>query len=149
MLMDLYEMAYCSFQLNDNGLWECTQCLYIYPIKSEEPPMGNCLQSPDLRPVAERLGIAWEDAEHYAQALARWTAAGFPVRTREEVEACFRVCKGGCGNGSCNEPCEHYRKGKKPDEGRCRVCRCGVSRSRMAVLNKIKMKTESCPKGKW
>ena len=133
---------------NDGPPWKCQQCDKPYarkgkPILSDKPPRRNCPKSPDLKPAAEKLGISWDDVQHYAQALARWTAADFPVRTQEEVARCFRICSGGCGDGSCKKPCEHYRK------GRCRKCRCGVSQSRIAVWNKIKMATEDCPEEKW
>jgi hypothetical protein len=139
----------CPFQLNTDGLWQCPQCKWVYKLKADKPPRRNCPKAPNLRPAAEKLGIEWKDVEHYAQALARWRAAGYPVRTEEETAICFRICGGGCGTGGCQKPCEHYRAGKIFDGGRCKLCRCGVSESRFALVNKIKMVTESCPDGRW
>lgn len=82
---------------------------------------------------AERLGVNWDDARNYAKALARWTAAGFPTRTEEEVQ---RILHERC------EPCESYV------EGRCKICRCQVNLG-PAITNKIRMATEDCPKHKW
>jgi hypothetical protein len=73
-------------------------------------------------------------AVRYAGAVARWVAAGSPERSADEVERIFdTICK----------PCEFFR------EGSCRTCGCRVARSGAALLNKIKMATEKCPKGKW
>jgi len=83
---------------------------------------------------AEKLGVSTADVAHYANALARWTAAGFPVREQAEVERIERdLCR----------PCEKYV------DGRCKQCRCRVTTSNLAVANKIKMATEDCPLGKW
>jgi hypothetical protein len=71
---------------------------------------------------------------HYAKAVAEWTAAGMPTRTDEEVTAIF--------NAFC-KPCSHYIGGG------CRLCGCRVNQGNVALTNKIKMKTESCPKKKW
>ncbi len=72
----------------------------------------------------------------YAQALARWIAAGRPVRTDWEVmtihsQHCY--------------PCDDYDSQREI----CTVCGCKAKRQGMAVRNKIKMATESCPKRKW
>ena len=132
-------MADCSFN-SDGPPWQCEQCGWIYarddkPIMSDKPPRVNCPNPPNLKPAAEKLGIKLDDIPHYAQALARWLAAGFPVRTQAEVHRILRE--------HCNETCEAYVKGK------CRLCRCNVTASRFAVANKVKMATESCPLEKW
>ena len=82
---------------------------------------------------AERLGVTWVNARHYMRALARWTAAGFPVREQAEVERIeCEICR----------PCEKYVN------GRCKQCGCRVNRA-VALVNKIKMATENCPLKKW
>jgi len=88
----------------------------------------------DLQPATEKLGIEPKHVKHYAQALAKWAAAGFPTRTEGEVKACLAMCKA----------CEHYMS-----NGRCRRCGCCINKSKVAVLNKAKMKTEQCPVSKW
>jgi hypothetical protein len=86
----------------------------------------------DLRPAAEKLGISIADLVHYAQALVRWTKAGFPERSDDEVSRLESICKA----------CSKYV------DGRCKQCSCRVNK-RPAVVNKIRMATENCPLGKW
>jgi len=111
----------------------CIHCGWKKPERIKGWPKRNCPKSPDLQPAAERLGISLADMGHYAHALARWTAAGFPARDQAEVERCEAICVA----------CEHYRN------GRCKKCGCCISKNRVAVLNKAKMATETCPVGKW
>ena len=89
---------------------------------------------PNLEVAGEKLGISLSAIGQYAQALAHWTAAGFPVRDQSEVE---RI------EGELCRPCEKYV------EGQCKRCGCRVNKSSIAVANKIKMATEKCPIGKW
>jgi hypothetical protein len=68
---------------------------------------------------------------HYAAALARWIAAGRPLRSPAEVQRIYTtLCL----------PCPHYN----PNDT-CRLCGCRVSLSPHAAVNKIAMLTESCP----
>lgn len=72
----------------------------------------------------------------YAEALTRWTAAGRPERRDKEVEWIFsKHCK-------C---CKWF----DPERQICRGCGCRVAESGIAVLNKIKMATEHCPRELW
>jgi len=92
------------------------------PPESPEPP-------PDAPGLIRR-------AYSYAEALTRWTAAGQPERPDKEVERIFN---------------EHCKTCKWFDPARqiCRGCGCRVAESGMAVLNKIKMATEHCPREIW
>jgi hypothetical protein len=92
-----------------------------------------CKNSPELKNAADKLGITAKHVAEYASALALWSNAGFPSRKQAEVERLETICRA----------CEYYRK------GRCAKCGCCVNKSRVAVLNKIKMATESCPIEKW
>jgi len=87
------------------------------------------------RIASEKLGVGLEEVGHYAAALVRWAAAGFPVRSQAEVEQIL--------HDHCNASCEAFA------DGRCSECGCRVNASRLAVANKIKMATEKCPKGRW
>ena len=107
--------------------------LYLQQKRRRQLPDVEPQRSIDIQPAAEKLGIKPEQVAHYAQALTRWAAAGFPTRTDAEVEACLAVCR----------ECEHFTG------TRCRACGCCVNRSKMAVFNKAKMKTEECFMGKW
>ena len=123
----------CDFSRVPEG-WRCSACGYLYRHASEQPPRRNCPRAVALQPAAERLGIRLSDIGHYAGALARWTLAGFPVRTDAEIERIEReLCR----------PCDRYVA------GRCAECGCRVNGSRLAVVNKVAMATERCPKGKW
>lgn len=101
------------------------------------PPSRDTIptkQEAIAKEAAEKLGVTWADARHYAKALVHWGKAGFPVREQSEVERIEReICR----------PCSDYVK------GRCRLCGCRVTASSLPIINKIKMATEHCRRGKW
>ena len=75
-------------------------------------------------------------AVRYKEAVKRWIKKGRPVRTKEEVDHILEEhCK----------KCDWY----DPEKKTCGDCGCKVTNSGVAVLNKIKMATESCPRDKW
>lgn len=79
-----------------------------------------------------------EKAARLATALTRWTLAGSPKRTDEEVATIFEtICA----------PCEHF-KAKSDGAGSCKLCGCAL-RKEGGLLNKIAMKTEHCPAHRW
>jgi hypothetical protein len=127
-------MKACDLIQLPSGRWYCPSC---DPEQRRTVPLAStrlCSPPPDLVPAARRLGISLSDVGHYAQALARWTLAGFPVRDPAEVERIEReLCR----------PCAHYVA------GRCAECGCRVNQSSLAVANKIAMATERCPKERW
>ena len=139
----------CQFvALTRPGYFYCVECKKFFRFPGPGEPQRECegrircvAQDPEAearaRQGAERLGVTWEDAAHYAQALARWTAAGWPERSDEEVKRIFetrcRPCDAYVGNDDC---------------GRCRECRCRVNLG-PALVNKIKMATEECPRRLW
>ncbi len=72
----------------------------------------------------------------YGRALHRWIVAGRPVRDEAEVQRIFEtLCR----------PCEHFDAQKEI----CKTCGCRVRQSGGALVNKIRMGTERCPRGKW
>lgn len=71
---------------------------------------------------------------NYKEALLKWNKAGRPTRTPEEVETLH--------SQFCSR-CDWY----DPEQKRCRGCGCRVTSGGLAVFNKLKMKTEKCPKG--
>lgn len=72
----------------------------------------------------------------YKAALSRWNKAGRPTRSPERVEEILEThCK----------RCDWYDPTKK----RCKGCGCKVTNGAVAVINKIKMATETCPKNIW
>lgn len=91
-------------------------------------------------PVIQRR--FWDSVQAYAAAVYDWYKKGKPNRTPEEMERCFSICS----------ECEHFiciDDTKK--RGRCAVCGCylGVNPHRFLQGNKIAMKTQKCPEGKW
>ncbi len=142
----------CDLVLNSDGLWQCNNCDWVLSVKCKTPPDRDCRGRPSVKPEAitwanqerqqseaieagKKLGWTAEHAKRWAGALMRWVAAGRPVRSDSEVTAIVATC----------EACKHYAA----DECRCGVCGCRVGMSGMAVLNKARMGSESCPKGKW
>lgn len=71
----------------------------------------------------------------YTNAVTRWILAGKPTRTDEEVEKLLATCK----------QCEEYDEEKQ----RCKACGCNINLNTNPLLNKLRMGTEQCPKGKW
>lgn len=72
----------------------------------------------------------------YAEALIAWTVAGRPERSDKDVERIFhRHCK----------RCDWFDSERQI----CRGCGCRVAENGYAVLNKIKMATENCPRDFW
>jgi hypothetical protein len=75
-------------------------------------------------------------AANYCKAINRWRAAGMPNRTDADTSRVYAICE--------SNECGFFNA-----KGSCRICGCKVSRSRHALFNKIRMATESCPKGIW
>jgi hypothetical protein len=72
----------------------------------------------------------------YAKAVAEWVLKGKPTRTDLEVDQIYKThCK----------RCSWYDKDTKA----CKGCGCKVNTSAWAVLNKIRMATQHCPRRKW
>ena len=72
---------------------------------------------------------------NYSKAIKEWVTAGRPTRTEKEVDRIHKICVG----------CDWYDK----ESSSCKGCGCKVSQNSFAVMNKIKMATESCPQDKW
>jgi hypothetical protein len=105
----------------------------------KELPSGESdlaeMQAPDGKQVPDYPALPLQ-IWLYKEALMRWNSAGRPVRTDDEVKEILEK--------HCIK-CDWY----DPDKKRCRGCGCKVSSSSFAVINKIKMATEHCPKEKW
>ena len=87
----------------------------------------------DNAKTTEKTASLPKQLSNYAKAIARWTTAGQPKRTDEEVASILMICK------ACS-----YFTGKS-----CMVCGCRINVSKRAAFNKARMSTENCPKGKW
>lgn len=73
----------------------------------------------------------------YKEALLKWNEAGRPVRSQEEV---IHIESTHCNKPGA--PCDWY----DPKQKRCKGCGCRVTISSLAIINKLKMATEHCPK---
>ena len=82
--------------------------------------------APPLQPIMVR-GV------NFARAMAKWMLSGFPTRSKRAVRAVLGIC----------QSCEHY----EPERVRCDLCGCCLDASKL--INKITLKTEHCPEGKW
>lgn len=123
---------------------ECRRCLGLDPMPTAAAAGESSQPDPPLAPLSQPLphseppttpGLV-RRAVSYTEALARWTAAGRPERSDKDVERIFHEhCK----------PCKWY----DPEKHICRGCGCRVADSGVAVLNKISMATEHCPRDLW
>lgn len=115
---------------------DCRRCLNLpEPEASEEPPAEPPPAPAPPTDVPTPPGLV-RRAYSYAEAVARWMAAGQPVRPDKEVERLF--------NENC-KTCKWF----DPEKQICRGCGCRVAESGVAVRNKIKMATEHCPRELW
>lgn len=117
---------WCHFKVADQpGLYRCARCGFttLSTRFGPERIRKRCIaasgtQAPSLLARATT----------YRRALARWIAAGRPVRSREAMTDLYAICMN----------CEHFT-------GRsCRVCGCGVHHSH-GWGNKLRWATEHCP----
>lgn len=82
-------------------------------------------------PYISTVSVA-EKASRYISKSADWVSSGAPIRSDEETERTFAICRG----------CEHF-KGQE-----CDVCGCHVGTG-SAWNTKNRRATEHCPLGKW
>ena len=75
-------------------------------------------------------------AGRFAAAINRWVQAGRPTRSPDLVR---KIYQNQCW------PCTDFDK----EHGICMICSCKVQQDGSAVLNKIAMATEHCPRRKW
>jgi hypothetical protein len=76
---------------------------------------------------------ATELAANFSSALARWSAAGFPVVSREIYDDRAAICA----------PCEFWDGAARLGLGKCRHKKCGCTKMKRWLA------TEKCPLGKW
>jgi len=106
--------------------FECRQCQREAARGREQPRDDEVPQTPKL---ATRILT-------YTQAVAEWVAASRPERSDEQVQRIY------------NEHCEKC-DWRKRRQNVCLGCGCRVAASGMALLNKIKMATQHCPRERW
>jgi hypothetical protein len=119
---NLQIQAFCTAQKNRAiSYTECEKCLLDTTKIS-----GNI---PTLPGAAKLLGTYWE-------AVKRWISAGRPVREDAEVQ---KIHEEFCVSCSWHDS----------ESQRCKGCGCIVKPAGAALFNKVKMKTERCPRNFW
>jgi len=143
---DLQINTYCTARNNTVVTpEECKQCLLdVAKIGGSlnKRTVKNSVPLPE--PIRDRLGkdgipnfpSPGELLDNYWKAVKRWVAGGRVTRTDLEVA---EIHKKFCSL------CNWY----DPDSHSCKGCGCKVRPKGMALLNKIKMKTEKCPQDFW
>jgi len=112
----------------------CSRCRKLVVLtSSEDVTTALGAQSPckARKTSATPPGTA-RQAWNYTKAVARWIAAGRPVRSDSRVQEIFETL--------C-QPCEHF----DAEHQSCRLCGCRVRKSGSAFANKLRMATERCP----
>jgi len=119
----------CSFKKDDVAFKECTQCF------KELEEKANTAKKAEEEADETTPPPLPTQVKHYAKAIYNWVKEGREVRTDEEVTALLEICK----------ECGMYDAKKQI----CKKCGCSVNAGGRAIANKLKMKSERCPIGKW
>lgn len=70
---------------------------------------------------------------NFSSSMIRWSACGFAVRSKKEIKRIFAICKA----------CPEFQEGNFCGKCNCRCVETGF------LVNKIAVKTETCPLNKW
>lgn len=115
----------CRFRKADETHCECEVCGLRVAGKYPDRIHCECPGNRQLSSVGK--------LKTYAQAVTRHLLTGCETRTDEEVSELLNLCRN----------CESYRAET------CTVCGCRINSGKSAFANKLRMKTQKCPKGKW
>lgn len=119
-------MSYCNVEWDeDNGYWQCTICGTIYWYPHNYSYLS--VECPAASPV--------QQFKNYAVAVTQHIATGMGTRTDAEVNDILAIC----------QQCEHFNI----TGGYCRICGCRCNANKSPFTNKLRMKSQKCPKGKW
>jgi hypothetical protein len=118
--------AYCTLAKKPADFEECDRC------KGAITKVGATLNPDD---IPEIPGLTTQ-VQNYWRAVKRWISAGRPTRTDKEVKMLHKTY--------CIR-CNWYDDKSK----RCKGCGCKVRAEGTAMLNKIRMATEHCPRNFW
>lgn len=119
-------MASCKFVYDDDKkLWICSVCGREVNAPKENIVLAKCKGEPSFT----------QKAVNYMKAVTKHLITGAATRTDDEVAQCLKIC----------ESCDVYNS-----EGKyCRICGCKCNANKSAFTNKIRMKSQQCPRGKW
>lgn len=116
-------------KFNGQILQSCDTCPFFLPktdsIGAKIPCGVSVPPKVDIPPLLIR-GL------NFALAMARWARGGFQVRSQDEIDERLAIC----------QSCPHLV------DNHCKLCGCAcVEKNRL--INKLALKTEKCPIGKW
>lgn len=117
----------CKLRHDHADYYRCEVCGRMIRCSDPSTIFATCSGKPRKFPPLHKQAV------HYAKAVAEHVASGMQTRTDEEVINLLQIC----------ETCEEYQ------DGRCLQCGCRVSSDKNAFANKLRMKTEKCPRGLW
>lgn len=104
---------------------------------------NRAIDEESIKPAAEKLGVSLSDVGHYAQALARWTADGYPELTPEEAAARDLVCV------NCDKKRPLGFAMEKTDTCNSKGTGCGSGRNRPPLWILRRLPNCHCPEGMW
>jgi hypothetical protein len=117
----------CEFHVVANGKPRCA----VTNLPTNEEICKRCVKE-----TREQTANFSTKVISFTKAIKRWVASGMPERTDEEVKELYE---------------NHCKKCVRYDEKlhACKTCGCAVSLDNSPLKNKLKMKTESCPLGRF
>lgn len=118
----------CAFCLATRKKIDCSACQNC---KGELAQLDGT-----FNPEAPQTPALTAQAKNYWKAVKKWISAGRPVRSDEDVKKIHA--------NYCLQ-CDWYDKQVQ----RCKGCGCKVRPSGAALLNKVRMATEHCPRDFW
>lgn len=119
-------MTSCKFSFDDEKqLWVCSVCGRTIKAPKTNIVHATCRSKPTML----------TQAVNYTKAVVQHIATGAKTCTDEEVAARLVIC----------QACESYATEKQY----CRLCGCSCNVGKSPFLNKLRMKSQECPKGKW
>jgi hypothetical protein len=92
----------------------------------------GCTGEPSISEEPKQLPPFLIRGVNFASAMARWVAAGRPMRTQSEIDERLAICQ------ACPELVDNH----------CAKCGCACVETNQ-LMNKLALATEKCPLGKW
>lgn len=119
-------MAECKFYYNeDKQAWICSVCGRMLKVPKTNTVHAVCVRKPSLA----------RQAINYTKAVVKHIATGAKTCTDEEVEERLKIC----------QSCDFFNL----DKQYCKLCGCNCNTSKSPFVNKLRMQSQKCPRGKW
>lgn len=124
---ELPNYPFCDQRVSEGFLAKCS--VTGLPVTPEQCNKCSAETKDHMATLPEKLS-------GYASAIRRWIAAGRPTRSTDETKALFE--------DHCSK-CEMYDREKHS----CKSCGCSLAATGNPLFNKLAMKTEHCPLGRF